>query len=46
MLRQAIEFDPNNRVAHHVLGQALQQLGRADEARREFEIAEKLPETR
>ena len=41
--RQAIQYDPNNRAAHYMLAQVLQQLGRADEAKREFEIAEKLP---
>ena len=42
MLRQAIQYDPNNRTAHYVLGQLLQQMGRLDEAKREFEIAERL----
>ena len=42
MLRRAIEFDPNNRAAHYLLAQLLQQTGREDEAKREFEIAEKL----
>jgi tetratricopeptide (TPR) repeat protein len=42
MLRRAVELDPNNRAAHYLLGQLLQQAGRADEAKREFEIAEKL----
>ena len=42
MLRRAIEFDPNNRAAHYLLGQLLQQAGRDDEAKREFEIAERL----
>jgi len=42
MLRRAIELDPNNRTAHYLLGQLLQQGGREDEAKREFEIAEKL----
>jgi tetratricopeptide (TPR) repeat protein len=42
MLRRAIEFDPNNRTAHYLLAQLLQQTGREQEARREFEIAEKL----
>jgi tetratricopeptide (TPR) repeat protein len=42
MLRRAIEYDPNNRTAHYVLAQLLQQIGRAEEARREFEIAERL----
>ena len=42
MLRQAIGYDPNNKAAHYLLGQLLQQAGRAEEARRELEIAEKL----
>ena len=46
MLRRAIEYDPNNRVAHYLLGQLLQQLGRLEEAKRELEIAEKLPGAR
>ena len=44
MLRRAIEYDPNNKSAHYLLAQLLQQAGRADEARREFEIAERLPD--
>jgi tetratricopeptide (TPR) repeat protein len=42
MLRRAIQYDPNNRTAHYMLAQLLQQLGREDEARAEFAIAEKL----
>jgi tetratricopeptide (TPR) repeat protein len=42
MLRRAIGFDPNNRMAHYLLAQLLQQTGREEEARREFEIAEQL----
>ena len=42
MLRRAIEFDPNNRAAHYLLAQLLQQNGREEEAKREFEIAERL----
>jgi tetratricopeptide (TPR) repeat protein len=42
MLRQAIQYDPNNRSAHYLLGQLLQQLGRSDEAKKEFAIAESL----
>jgi tetratricopeptide (TPR) repeat protein len=42
MLRRGIEYDPNNRSAHYLLGQLLQQLGRAEEARKEFAIAESL----
>jgi tetratricopeptide (TPR) repeat protein len=42
MLRRAIQYDPNNRAAHYMLAQLLQQLGRHDEAKAEFAIAEKL----
>src|SRR5206468_3226545 len=35
MLRRAIQFDPNNKSAHYMLGQVLQQLGRLEEAKRE-----------
>jgi tetratricopeptide (TPR) repeat protein len=45
MLRRAVEYDPNNRSAHYLLGQALQALGREDEAAREFEIAARLTES-
>lgn len=46
MFRRAIEYDPNNRTAHYLLARLLQQLGRDDEAAREFEIAERLRGTR
>lgn len=42
MLRRAIQYDPNNRTAHYLLAQLLQQAGRVDEAKREFDIAERL----
>lgn len=42
MLRRAIQYDPNNRSAHYILGQLLQQTGRASDAKREFAIAESL----
>jgi len=42
MLRRAIEYDPNNKSAHYLLAQLFQQTGRAEEAKREFEIAERL----
>lgn len=42
MLRRAIQYDPNNRTAHYVLAQLLQQMGRHEEAKAEFAIAEKL----
>jgi tetratricopeptide (TPR) repeat protein len=46
MLRRAIQFDPNNRTAHYLLAQLLQQAGREEEAKREFEIAERLKSPR
>lgn len=42
MLRRAVEYDPNNKSAHYLLAQLLQQTGRLEEARREFEITERL----
>ena len=42
MLRRALQYDPNNRAAHYLLAQLLQQLGRHAEAKEEFAIAEKL----
>jgi tetratricopeptide (TPR) repeat protein len=42
MLRRAVEYDPNNKAAHYLLAQVLQQTGRIEEAKREFAIAEKL----
>ncbi len=42
MLRRAIEYDPNNRAAHYLLGQVLQQTGRDEEARAELALAEQL----
>jgi Tfp pilus assembly protein PilF len=42
MLRHAIQYDPNNKTAHYLLAQLLQQLGRSEEAKREFAIAERL----
>jgi tetratricopeptide (TPR) repeat protein len=42
MLRRAIQYDPNNRTAHYLLGQLLQQMGRLEEAKQEFAIAERL----
>jgi tetratricopeptide (TPR) repeat protein len=43
MYRRAVDYDPNNKAAHYLLGQLLRQMGRMDEARRELEIAERLP---
>ena len=42
MLRRAVELDPNNKSAHYLLAQVLQKTGRGEEARREFEAAERL----
>jgi Tfp pilus assembly protein PilF len=42
MLRRAVEYDPNNKSAHYLLGQALQALGREADAAHEFEIAARL----
>jgi len=42
MLRRATEMDPNNFSAHHLLAQVLQRANRTEEARKEFETAEKL----
>ena len=37
-----IQYDPNNRAAHYLLAQLLQQIGRIEEAKQEFAIAERL----
>jgi tetratricopeptide (TPR) repeat protein len=42
MLTRAIEYDPNNRSAHYLMGQLLQRMGKVEDARREFAIAEQL----
>lgn len=42
MLKRALEMDPNNSSAHHLLAQVLQQANRPEEARKEFEQAERL----
>jgi tetratricopeptide (TPR) repeat protein len=42
MLKRAIQYDPNNKSAHYMLGQVYQQSARPEDAKREFEIAEKL----
>jgi tetratricopeptide (TPR) repeat protein len=42
MLRRALGYDPNNKAAHYLLAQLLQQLGRTEEARKEFETAQRL----
>jgi len=42
MLRRAIKMDPNNFSGHHLLAQLLQQSNRAEEAKKEFELADSL----
>lgn len=42
MLTRAIQYDPNNRSAHYLLAQLLQQMGRAEDAKKHFAIAERL----
>ena len=41
-LEHARQMDPQNYMTHSLLGQAYRQMGRADEARREAETAQKL----
>lgn len=42
ILRRALAMDPNNYSGHHLLAQVLQQAGRMEEAKKEFEAAESL----
>jgi tetratricopeptide (TPR) repeat protein len=42
MLRRALKMDPNNFSGHHLLAQVLQQANRAEEAKKEFELANQL----
>ena len=42
MLRRALEMDPNNFSAHHLLAQVLQRANRPEEAKKEFELADRL----
>jgi tetratricopeptide (TPR) repeat protein len=42
MLRRAVEYDPNNKAARYLYGQVLQRLGRADDARQQFDAAARL----
>jgi tetratricopeptide (TPR) repeat protein len=41
-LRRALKMDPNNFSGHHMLAQVLQQAGKSGEAKREFELADRL----
>jgi len=42
ILKRALRMDPNNYSGHYLLGQVLQQANRQEEAKKEFEIAERL----
>lgn len=42
MLRRGVKMDPNNFSGHHLLAQVLQQSNRGEEAKREFELADRL----
>ncbi len=42
ILRRALKMDPNNFSGHHLLAQVLQQANRLEEAKKEFETADKL----
>src|SRR5215813_1192643 len=42
MLRRALQMDPNNFSGHHLLAQVLQQANKAEEAKKEFELANQL----
>jgi Flp pilus assembly protein TadD len=41
-LQRALSMDPNNPIAHHLLGQSYRELGRAEDAERELKLAETL----
>jgi tetratricopeptide (TPR) repeat protein len=41
-LQRAVTMDPNNPIAHHLLGQAYRDLGQKDEAERELKLGEEL----
>ena len=42
ILRRALRMDPNNFNGHHLLAQVLQQANRVEEAKKEFELADRL----
>ncbi len=42
LLRRALQMDPNNYSGHHLLAQVLQQGNKAEEAKKEFELADRL----
>jgi Flp pilus assembly protein TadD len=41
-LQRAVAMDPNNPIAHHLLGQSYRDLGKTDDAERELKLAEQL----
>jgi len=41
-LQRAVSMDPNNHITHHLLGQAYRDIGKTDEAEKEFKLAEQL----
>jgi len=41
-LQRAIAMDPNNSIAHHLLGQAFRELGQTEEAEHELKLSEQL----
>jgi tetratricopeptide (TPR) repeat protein len=41
-LERAVSMDPNNSASHNMLGQAYRQIGRTDDADRQFKMAETL----
>jgi Flp pilus assembly protein TadD len=43
-LQHALGMDPNNSVAHHLLGQAYRDMGRTEDAERELQLAQQLQE--
>jgi pentatricopeptide repeat protein len=40
--QQALRMDPNNSMAHYLLGQAYRDMGKGDDAEREMKIAQQL----
>jgi Flp pilus assembly protein TadD len=44
-LQHALSMDPNNSVAHHLLGQTYRDMGKSEDAERELKIAQQLQES-
>ena len=44
-LQHALSMDPNNSVAHHLLGQSDREMGKNEDAERELKIAQQLQES-